>query len=195
MSLEHHLRVASPWVPELDTTVLGAGHDPLSIRGQSNAEDEILKVALLAIVEHTSQTTTTYSVTLKRLHTSSALGSLVDTILWARGAQLPHLDSPVQTAADKILATRREGNTVNTVLVSIRTLEALDQGTVCNVPDANTLVQGASCDQQAVGRDGHSRDTIFNGEGQNAVSGLDIPEPDSAVATTRCNRAAVSRKV
>lgn len=43
MSLQHDLGIAGPWIPELDPTVLRAGHDPLGIGGQSNTEDEILK--------------------------------------------------------------------------------------------------------------------------------------------------------
>lgn len=43
VTLEHNLRVARSGVPELDTTVLGAGHDPLSIRSQCNAENKVLE--------------------------------------------------------------------------------------------------------------------------------------------------------
>lgn len=42
MSLEHELCMAGAGVPELDTAVLGTGEDPLRVRGQCNAEDEIL---------------------------------------------------------------------------------------------------------------------------------------------------------
>lgn len=43
MTLQHDLGVASPGVPELHTTVLGAGHNPGGIWGQRNAENEILR--------------------------------------------------------------------------------------------------------------------------------------------------------
>lgn len=43
VTLEHDLGVAGPGVPELDTAVLGTGHDPLGIGGQSDTEDEVLK--------------------------------------------------------------------------------------------------------------------------------------------------------
>lgn len=42
MSLEHDLGVAGPWVPELNTTVLGARHDPLRIGSKGDAENKIL---------------------------------------------------------------------------------------------------------------------------------------------------------
>ena len=42
VTLEHQLGVAGAWVPELDSTVLRARHDPLSIRGQGNTENEVL---------------------------------------------------------------------------------------------------------------------------------------------------------
>lgn len=127
MSLQHDLGVASPWVPELHTTILGAGHDPLRIGSKSNTEDEILKNVRVSLyhVDH-GWSRTTYSVTLKSLHASPTLGALVNAVLWARRAQLPHLDGPVQTTADQILTTRGESNTVDAVFVPIWAFEALN---------------------------------------------------------------------
>lgn len=42
VTLEHQLGVAGARIPELNSTVLGAGHDPLSIRGKGNAENKVL---------------------------------------------------------------------------------------------------------------------------------------------------------
>ena len=42
VTLQHKLCVTRPGVPELDTTVLGTGQDPLGIGGESDGEDEIL---------------------------------------------------------------------------------------------------------------------------------------------------------
>ena len=58
----------------------------------------------------------------------------------ARGAELPHLDSLVETATDEVLAIRRKGNTVHTVLVSVRPFQALQQIPLVDVPDADALV-------------------------------------------------------
>lgn len=42
VSLEEQLRRSGAGIPELDATVLGAGHDPVCVRGQGNAEDKVL---------------------------------------------------------------------------------------------------------------------------------------------------------
>ncbi len=42
MALQHELRVTRARVPELDAAVLGAREDPLRIRGERDAEDEVL---------------------------------------------------------------------------------------------------------------------------------------------------------
>lgn len=42
MTLQHELRVASSGIPELNTSILGAGEDPVSIWGQRNRENEVL---------------------------------------------------------------------------------------------------------------------------------------------------------
>jgi hypothetical protein len=42
VALEHHLGDASVGVPELDTPVLGAAHDPLAVGGEADAEYIVL---------------------------------------------------------------------------------------------------------------------------------------------------------
>lgn len=64
-----------------------------------------------------------------------------------------------------------------------------------NIPDPHTLVEGTSCDESTVGRDGNSSDAILNGECQHTVGCLDIPESDRAVATARGNGPAITREV
>jgi hypothetical protein len=42
VTLQHELRVAGPGIPELNTSVLGAGEDPVSVWSQRNRENEVL---------------------------------------------------------------------------------------------------------------------------------------------------------
>ena len=42
VSLKHQLGHASPWVPELDPSVLGAAEDPLVIRSKCNTKHKVL---------------------------------------------------------------------------------------------------------------------------------------------------------
>lgn len=42
VTLEHHLSRASVGIPELDSTVLGSRHDPITIGGQAHREDIVL---------------------------------------------------------------------------------------------------------------------------------------------------------
>ena len=43
MSLQHELSVASSWVPELDTAVLGTTQHPIAVRSKRDAEYEVLE--------------------------------------------------------------------------------------------------------------------------------------------------------
>ena len=112
----------------------------------------------------------------------------------AGGAELPHFNSLVQTAADKVAAIGREGNAVDTVLVAIRALEALCK-VASHVPDPDTLVQGSGSNELLVGRDSNSRDTIFNREDRRVLPGFNVPETDGSVAAARSNRPAIARKI
>lgn len=42
VSLEHHLCISSDGIPELNTPVLGTAHDPVSIGGETHAQNKIL---------------------------------------------------------------------------------------------------------------------------------------------------------
>ena len=139
----------------------------------------------------------TYPVALERLDAAAALerGLLGMGAHLPRGAQLPHLDGLVQTAADKLARIRREGDTVHAVLVAVGPFEALQEVAELNVPHPHALVEGARSHELSIGGDGHRRDAILNSEGQVAEARLQIPDPDGAIATAGCNGASVAGKV
>ena len=131
-----------------------------------------------------------YLVSLKGLDASSTLWSGVGvSSTWSH--QLPHLDSPVQRTRDEILAVRRESDRVDGILVSIRTLEALDEISSSDIPDPDALVEGSSSDVARIGGDRDGGDTILNAERHDVVARLDIPQADRTVTTSRCNGAAI----
>lgn len=122
-----------------------------------------------------------------------ALGARV---LGAAGrAKLPHLNRSVQTTADQVFAVGREGDRINRVLVSIRSLQPLDQVARHNVPDANALIQRTGRNELSVGGNGNSRNSVLNGESESVGALLNIPKTDCSIATARGNGAAVARKV
>lgn len=132
-------------------------------------------------------------MTLERLDASSTLGALVGKAAW--GGELPHLDGLVQTATDEVLSIRRESHTIDAILVPIWPLEALNEISVSDIPDAHALVQGACGDILGIGRNSDSRDTILNREGEDARSCFDIPESDSTVPAARGNGPSVPCEV
>lgn len=136
----------------------------------------------------------TYSVPFEGLDTSSTLGSLV-YLSSSRRAEFPHFDCPIQTAADEVLATGRERNAINAVLVTVGALKALDKMASSDIPNTNTLIQGPSSDKAAVGRDGNSGNSILNSQRQHAVVIVDVPKSDGAVTTAGGNGPAISREV
>lgn len=134
-------------------------------------------------------------MTLKCLDASSALyGRLLNQASSGR-RELPHFDRLVQTAADKIPSIRRECNAVDTVLVAVGTFQALEQESSLNLPDPNALVQRASRYTLGIGRNSNSCYPVFYSESQNIATRLDVPQSDSAVATSGGNRASVTGKV
>jgi hypothetical protein len=163
VALKHKLSLASSRVPELDTTVLATRHDPLTIRSESNAEDKVL-------------------VALEGLDALATLGLDAGAVVEASVVELPHLDGLIQGAGDEVATVRREGHTVDTVLVALLAFGALDENTGLSVPDADALVQTACGDKAVVGWDGNGGDAIFNLESKDALVLLDIPESDRAVA-------------
>jgi len=159
MSLKHQLRHPSIRVPELHAPVLTTRHDPVTIGRQSNTEHEILvafeRLDALAV-----------------LHVRAGHPVVV---------QPPHPDRLVKRARDQMGAVRREGDRVDTVLVALLALGPLDEYAGLRVPDAHALVQATGGDETAVGRDGHRGDAIFDGEVEDALVLLDVPEPDSTI--------------
>jgi hypothetical protein len=136
-------------------------------------------------------------MTLKRLDATPALERrlLVAMAYLPRGRQLPHLDRLVQAAADEFPRVRREGYTIDTILVAVGTLQTLEQVTHLDVPDPHALVKRAGCNELGVGRNGDRRHAILDGERQVAVARLQIPDPDGPVATARGNGASVAGEI
>ena len=66
--------------------------------------------------------------------------------------------------------------------MAVGAVEPLDDEAAAGVPHAHALVERPGRDVAAVGRDGHRRDAILDAERQHVLSGLDVPEPDRAVA-------------
>jgi hypothetical protein len=46
VSLEHHLGITSLGIPELDSTILGARHDPFATRSEADGENVVLYAPL-----------------------------------------------------------------------------------------------------------------------------------------------------
>ena len=135
-----------------------------------------------------------YLVPLKGLDASSALGA-AGGVAAARSHELPHLDRAIQTARHQVSAIRRERDRVYGVLVAVGALETLNEITVGSIPHAHALIKRASCDVLGVGRDGNSRHTVLDAEGQDVLARLDVPEAHGAVAAAGRDGAAVTREV
>lgn len=121
----------------------------------------------------------THLVTFKGFDAAASLRAAVS----ARSAKLPHLDGPVETSTDKVLAVGREGNAVDTILVTVGALETLDQEATSNVPDPDALVQRAGCYKSCVRGNGNRGDTIFDTEGHHPGAILNVPQANGPVAT------------
>lgn len=176
VALEHELRLASGRVPELHTAVLAARHDPLAIGSECNTEDKVL-------------------VTLKGLDALAALGLDTSAVVEAAVVKFPHLNGLIERARYKVASVRRECNTVHAVLVALLALSAFDENTGLSVPDADALVQATCGDESVVGRDGNSSDTVFDLECEDALVLLNVPEPNCAIAGTRCDVASIRCEV
>lgn len=113
----------------------------------------------------------------------------------AGGAELPHLDGLIQAATDKITAVRRERHTIDAILVTIRSLKALDKVTSGDLPHTHALVERPSRHVLGIGRDCHRGDAVFDGQGEDVGRLLDIPEPDCTITTARRDSSAITGKV
>lgn len=51
VTLQHELRVARPRVPELHAAILGSGEHPVSVGGESDGENEVLREMSVQIHE------------------------------------------------------------------------------------------------------------------------------------------------
>ena len=109
--------------------------------------------------------------------------------------QLPHLDRLVETAADELVAVRREGNRVDAIFVALAAFEAFDQIAAGRVPHAYTLIEGPSSDVSSVWGDGDGGDAIFNAENEYLLADVNVPETDGLVATARGDVSAVTREI
>jgi len=106
VSLKHHLGMASIGVPELHATVFRAAHDPLAAWSQADAEHVVL-------------------VPFECPYALATIGCSRRKDASLR-SQFPHLDRLVQTSTDQLAACRRECHRVDTVPVSVGSLETLD---------------------------------------------------------------------
>lgn len=77
MSLQHELRRTRSRVPELHTPVLGTRQYPVGLGGESNRQNKI-------------------AVALEGFDTLATLRTRLVSL--TRGAELPHFDSPIETA-------------------------------------------------------------------------------------------------
>lgn len=90
----------------MHAAVLGSGQHPVRVGSERNRENKV-------------------TVALKRLDALATLGARLVSL--ARGAELPHLDGPVKTARDEVLAIGRESDRVHTILVAVRPFEAFNE--------------------------------------------------------------------
>lgn len=175
MALQHKLCIACSGVPELDSAVLGAGEDPVSVGGEGDGEDEVF-------------------VPFEGLDAAAAFGR-VAWVLPAWCDELPHLDGFVETAGDEVFSVWCECDGVDGVFVSVWSFKALDEVSSGSIPYAHTLVERSGGDVFGIGRDGDGGDTILDAEREDVLTGLDIPETNSSVATARSDSATIASEV
>ena len=176
MALKHELSLAGSRVPELHTTVLATGHDPLAVGSEGDAEDKVL-------------------VSLEGLDALAALGLDTSTVVEASVVELPHLDRLIKRTRNEVAAIGRECNTVDTILVALFAFSALDKNTSLGIPNADALVQATGSDEAVVGGDGDSGNAILDLESEDALVLLDVPKSNCAVAGTRGDVTSVRREV
>jgi hypothetical protein len=133
-------------------------------------------------------------VALECANTLAALDGTVRVHAPGNG-KLPELDSLVQTATDKVTAIGCERDRVDTVLVAIGVLQALNQVSSCSVPDADALVQRTGSDVTAIRRHGHSSDAILNAKGVDKLAIENIPKAHGLISTARSDESTVASKV
>ena len=111
------------------------------------------------------------------------------------GGHFPHLDRLVKTATDQAVTRRSKSHTVDTVFVSLLSLETHDKIPARNVPYSDALIERPSSNETVVGRNGDGCDSVLNGEVCNLLIPLKIPQTDTPVTTTRSNDLTIAGKV
>ena len=175
MPLQHQLRMSRFRIPELHSPIFRSGHHPSAIRRQRHTKYEVL-VAL--------EGPDTFSIL--RVHGAHSTRHVVE---------LPHPDRLVQGPRNEGIASGAESDRIDAVFVALLAFCALDQDAGLRVPNAYTLVQASGSDEAIVGRDGNSRDPIFDLKRENALVLLDVPQTDAAIAGSRGDVAAIGGEV
>lgn len=109
--------------------------------------------------------------------------------------EVPHLDRLIQATADKFVRVRREGNTIDNILVPVGSLKFLPEVTALNVPNSHAPVKGARRHELGVGGDSDCRNAVIDSQRQVTSARLQIPDFDGSIAATRYNSTAVTGKV
>ena len=113
----------------------------------------------------------------------------------AIGSELPHLNRFIQAPTDQALPIRRECNAIHAILVAVRPIKSANDITSIDVPNPDTLVEGAGGDIFTIRGNCYSGDAILNSEGKDFATTGDVPDTDSVVATSRGDEAAVAGEV
>jgi hypothetical protein len=162
VTLEHNLRRAGAWVPEVHAAILGSGKNPSGVWCERNGQHKV-------------------SMALKSLN---ALATFWGLAAVASGwVEFPHLDCPVQTSTDELLAIWRESNRVYGITVAVSTFQTLHKVAGMDIPDANALVERASSNIVGIRRDSNGSDTILDRERQRVRTLFDVPESYGSIST------------
>lgn len=171
MPLQHQLRMPRLRVPELHPPILGPAHNPIPIWRQRHRQHEILMP----------------------LEDPNALPTPRSPIRIP--VQLPHPNRLIQRPRNQVRATRRERDTVDTILVPLLALGTLHGRAGGDVPDANVLVKRAGSDEAVVGTHGNRGNSVFYLEVQDALVLLDVPDADGSITGPGSDVAAVGGEV
>jgi len=175
VALQHQLRDASRWVPELHAAVLGAAENPFAVWSEGNAQNEVLVSFERPKTLATARPRSGHHVRLCR--------------------QLPHLNRLVKTSTDEPISRGSKSNRVDTILVPDFAFQSLDETAGGGVPHADALIKRARSNEAVVWRDCHSCDAVFNRQLERLPVVPDVPQSDRAVATAGRNELAITREV
>lgn len=167
MALEHHLRIARNRIPELNSSVLGTAHNPVSIWCKTHTEYKVLIATLVCHIDDQVLKRTTYLVSFKCPYAFSAINRTSLNTTWR--SELPEFDGLIKTATDKITAVGRKSNRVHAIPVSVRTIQALHQNASRRVPNPHGLIQRARGNKVSIWRHGNRRHAVFNGKNKEGL--------------------------